>query len=187
MATIEEFDFDSKNGKGPGIGGRPSKEFLEQKQALEDLKAINRIFPGSGTDFLRQFNEGRKTGSKKDLRRNIEGIAENPITKLLGPTVLGGAGIIAAIVSIWQAEEHIKDVPPILHIIVDLLKTLAVVLRGLEGYTEGLPGAIADAKEDVDKILSKVPVVDVDAVDAALFAVGPPLAIGRIVKKSLGF
>ncbi len=113
IKEIEEFDFDTKNGKPKGnSGGRPTTEFLEQKQALEDLEALNRRYPGIAADFLREFSEGRKNGSKKTIRGDLEGIKDK-VDGFLGSNLFKAflgkpAAVTGFIAAQWTAEEYLK-------------------------------------------------------------------------------
>lgn len=109
MEETEEFDFRTGNGGVPGNkGGRPTKKFLEQKEALEALQAIEKLFPGAAAELLGKFENRSKANNKRDdgggLRGTLEGLIKSPLLGILAP--FGGA--VATIGALWVAEEYVK-------------------------------------------------------------------------------
>jgi len=109
MAETEEFEkfnFNSKNGRFDDIGGRPTKEFLEAKRAIEIFDVLKEHFGG---EFLAGILRGDNRGPKKGSKIDLEGVLKNLdptslVLNLLKP--LGG--VAAAVGGLWLAEEYIK-------------------------------------------------------------------------------
>lgn len=185
-----EFDFTTGNGKPKGnSGGRPTKEFLEAKRAIEGLDALERTF---GAEFTAQLVSGlaSKQGRTKksgigDIRRTAEDVVSSPLVEPMYGEVASifgkVGGVVGLIFGLWEAEEHLKipirqegepteyiPFPPILHTIVDILTSILVVIQNLDQFLEGI------AKTDIKKV-------------AAAAEKGSPTAGGKILLiKNLG-
>lgn len=101
-----EYNYNTKNGKEPGQAGRPSKDFLENKKALEALEAIKNYFGEDVIAGLLDRSKGNgKTRSKRDLGRDLKGFVESPfVLELLAPF----GAFAGAIGLTWMAEDYVK-------------------------------------------------------------------------------
>lgn len=111
MAEAEElgFNFDTKNGKEQGQPGRPSKEFKDQKTALELVNALQKLNPELMAELIGRFGTGLNGRSKKSTKGNFQDLATKFLSGDLATEILKPFGKWAVLIgSLWMAEEYIK-------------------------------------------------------------------------------
>ena len=170
MGEVEDsFGLPSDYGDGkwvPGGRGRPPKwwRMLEElRPVVEELNRLQQSGTLGAVLSFAQLREGIERGDGGDSGSLIGGLlgelgfkfdskiidkfASQFVEKEFIRIVTLVGGIIAGLTLWWYAEEELEQVPPLLHVIADLVATLSVFIRGMGEFNEGLRKSADVAKE----------------------------------------